>query len=305
MGCFNETDALSQIPIVHGDPVKLFVLRINPISGAFCGCEEPATVLSLPISGTYDDYGCIENIVEDWSTKAFLMYANNELQRGAWRLAVRAEKLAKFEMPLCKYPYENIQDLLKAIKNGYLIVYDTRSTEMLEWIKKHCPPEHVDKLDKIGASDSEHSIGLMMINDPIYEVALKLGDFNIGGGYADKIRAKINSFIAQANSEENTEELVWRSDLTDIFRMTCGNELENVYGSHFIVKDNRAIVPQIIERLIDFTRLYVFMQQTRKFFFPQSGAGSQCAQFDLIATFLRFASEYAEARQKKQEEHES
>lgn len=74
MGCWNETCGLSGLPITEGDKVKLVFLlpryRSMTIEGlsSYCGSTSVLTPCLLPITGEYNDYGSIENIVEDWNT---------------------------------------------------------------------------------------------------------------------------------------------------------------------------------------------------------------------------------------------
>lgn len=77
MGCWNETCGLTQMPIEGGDPVRLFLLVKNRYSQ-----EDRDSVLhyasdlwrpfGLPLKGTYDEYGRIENIEEDCMTDMLL-----------------------------------------------------------------------------------------------------------------------------------------------------------------------------------------------------------------------------------------
>lgn len=56
MGCWNETCAISHLPIVDGqETVGLFILEKNEL-------------LFYPFEGTYNDYGALENIVETPNT---------------------------------------------------------------------------------------------------------------------------------------------------------------------------------------------------------------------------------------------
>lgn len=74
MGCWTETCGLSGLPITEGDKVKLVFLlpryRSMTIEGlsSYCGSTSVLTPCLLPITGEYDDYGGVQNIVEDWNT---------------------------------------------------------------------------------------------------------------------------------------------------------------------------------------------------------------------------------------------
>ena len=73
MGCFNTSGFLSKIPICYGDRVVCFLAKINRNADVYGFCPTyPFSVISpkcLPIYGTYNDYGSIENIDESPITK--------------------------------------------------------------------------------------------------------------------------------------------------------------------------------------------------------------------------------------------
>lgn len=70
MGCWNETCGMTQMPICGGDPVRLFLIVENGYPrGSRDVCISYGTELwrpfGIPLKGTYDEYGRIENIEED------------------------------------------------------------------------------------------------------------------------------------------------------------------------------------------------------------------------------------------------
>ena len=70
MGCWNETCGLTQMPIEGGDPVRLFLLvqDSHPRTKEDCMMHYSTDMwrpFGLPLKGTYDEYGRIENIEED------------------------------------------------------------------------------------------------------------------------------------------------------------------------------------------------------------------------------------------------
>ncbi|MFM2392782.1 MAG: hypothetical protein RLZZ546_764, partial [Bacteroidota bacterium] len=78
MGCWNGTCMVTRLPILSGEKVKLVLLFNQNVE--YCNKYDEASVLNtsgmtysnsmlspafLPLSGEYDDYGTIEDIVED------------------------------------------------------------------------------------------------------------------------------------------------------------------------------------------------------------------------------------------------
>lgn len=68
MGCWNETCGISQMPIEGGDPVRMFLIveaEHWDEGGALYYSTDLWKPFGLPLKGTYDEYGRIENIEED------------------------------------------------------------------------------------------------------------------------------------------------------------------------------------------------------------------------------------------------
>ena len=83
MGCWNETCAVTQIPIMSGDPVALVLLtkvdRHAENHSGFCYANDIWTPKFLPVFGEYDDYGSVENIQENWNTQFIVDQLRQEL----------------------------------------------------------------------------------------------------------------------------------------------------------------------------------------------------------------------------------
>ena len=77
MGCFNRTGFYSHLPITYGDDIVMFMCADT--SNLYNGKDScPISVigtgyvpLSLPFFGKYDDYGGIEQVVDDGNHKFF------------------------------------------------------------------------------------------------------------------------------------------------------------------------------------------------------------------------------------------
>jgi hypothetical protein len=68
MGCWNETCGITQMPIEGGDKVRMFLIVENSWAGedvSHCYTTDEWRPFGLPLRGTYDEYGRIENIEED------------------------------------------------------------------------------------------------------------------------------------------------------------------------------------------------------------------------------------------------
>lgn len=77
MGCWNETCGVTQLPINHGDKVRVFVLFSSECwrgaaGGGTCYTTDRWTPIGAPVQGVYDDYGGIEKIVNNDASKFLL-----------------------------------------------------------------------------------------------------------------------------------------------------------------------------------------------------------------------------------------
>ena len=84
MGCFNATDFVTRQTIMDGEPIKFFMLE-KPEYGHQYGDVffEPNEIFSpvcLPLTGTYDDYGRVENIRNDLAYKLTQRYLAKKLK---------------------------------------------------------------------------------------------------------------------------------------------------------------------------------------------------------------------------------
>ena len=72
MGCWNGTCLISNLPIYAGDEVVFFALKrrrdVSTVEGGdHYYSDDIYQPLLYPVVGEYDNYGCIENIKEDFS----------------------------------------------------------------------------------------------------------------------------------------------------------------------------------------------------------------------------------------------
>lgn len=76
MGCWNETCAISRLPIAAGEKVKMIVLeqmKNREPGKTFCYATDGFSPFCFPISGEYDDYGGIEGVdLKSFEVKIFL-----------------------------------------------------------------------------------------------------------------------------------------------------------------------------------------------------------------------------------------
>ena len=79
MGCFNTTGFVSQLPILGGDKVVCFIAVVQKISPT--GLYYPSSLVApyfLPIYGSYNEYGYLEDIQETPITNILVKYSKEK-----------------------------------------------------------------------------------------------------------------------------------------------------------------------------------------------------------------------------------
>lgn len=289
MGCWNETDMLSQLPIMAGDPVKVFILLEELSEFRLCGCDSAWKPLCLPISGQYNDYGCIENIIEDWNTQAILNHCNEMLRMNMWLLSERGKEMAEYDKDLTQFPYTSIQTLLKAIERDYLCHRACYPTE-----RKH------------------KTISLVMIHDEMYQAAIGLSD--IPDSCLNEAREKITAAAAElCEIEKLTKTESYNNDAAVVLNVlrrmsqvkialefsSLTSKIVRTFYWDLLGKVTEEQIQDLLGRIIDNMHLFSFMSQTRRQFSPQAGGGSQDAEFITSACFFAQAIEFAKKKDKQ------
>lgn len=293
MGCWNETDALTQLPILSGDPVKLLVISSTPD-----GDDELIFVRCFPISGKYDDYGSIKDIKEDWATKAFLDYCNERFKNKKWAFA--EEEKERVKIFGVKYPFKTINDALKAIERDFVV--------SKEW------------------GDSTVPVFFVMVHDEIYAKAIEMGGNHADyrGSYLDSLKKRIDTALnpprehllcglqnfepeAQARLLPCRLSMLLSEQLFSVLGSLNGSYIKGVYGDSCfggIEKCSDASKEEYLDRLIELACLRYFMVVTRRKFYKPAGRGSQDSEFVCAADFLTFARDFALKKQSETYEEE-
>lgn len=116
MGSWNETCGVTQLPICHRDKIRAFVLlsAIDEISdldgGGTCYSNGEWIPFGTSILGTYNDYGGIENIVEDEHSQ----FVFDSLKSG-WLIDQEAAK--RLDIPFDKNKL-SLENMLTAIERS-------------------------------------------------------------------------------------------------------------------------------------------------------------------------------------------
>jgi hypothetical protein len=246
MGCWNGTDLITQLPILDEEPVKGFLLISNAYTkdlggGGHCYSNDLQQPLSLPISGVYNDYGCIKNIKENYTTSLIVEYFKNN---------GNFEKLKAKEYP--HHPYKedfNIHDLVHWIERGDLVYVDNQA------------------------------IGLVLVLEDIYNKIVNFQSHsNDILGFEPRVTVKnyyknlINDYFSIFEKSLNDTELI-----TSFMQMRHKLDFFPSIKYDKAVSCDEYI--QLKEELVEFGIFTHFMNLTRKHWIIQSGAGGQSMEY--------------------------
>lgn len=291
MGCWSETCGVTQLPINYRDKVRLFILvhQASPEieGGGTCYANDIWAPFAPAIQGTYNDYGGIEDIVEDNSTEIIL------------------KKLKSIWVPFTK-EYEDVPSVenmelgeaLHFIERGYAKVTDS-------WKNK----VHV---------------GMMMVLEDIYQTMIKFDPIVAHHNYEaktycykplsqmyqgefDKWYMKISEKLESLKGAKGHDSLVFaiRELLTEdsiIFSHSYRDSPRKVYREAVVDCITKGVplsdpkVQDIASSLLEMIRFESSFVCARRMWTPQSGKGSQQNDLDIYAELNKSISNIMKKR---------
>ena len=141
MGCWNETCAITQMPIHSGDPVVLvFLAKVDQTDqnhGGFCYSNTIWAPKFLPVFGSYDDYGGIEDVQENWNTQYIVQQLAQELaQVRLTRPSNKADEESDKTEQLDLHDF-SIEDVISQIHEDRIWVPGVRGLLPMGWCMMH------------------------------------------------------------------------------------------------------------------------------------------------------------------------
>lgn len=274
MGCWNETCGITQLPINFGNKVRYFVLIYNDRPADGGGTCYPADIwspLGLAIQGTYNDYGGIENIVENEDTKMIV-----KIIKESW------------------IPFTEAYQKVSNIKNMKL-------SEMLDWIGR----------GKAKFSKPDRHLGQMMVHEEVYQtmishdfieghhykqghwkyrlwseiISLRFKEWFDGASSRNKLFSHLKDVKSASLPTDLVADIEYLiTDLDTSFFFYEGEsgfrglrpyklKLKELIQKGFSYEDER--VQKISKTVLEFYRFNRAMSDARKMWHPQCGKGSQ------------------------------
>jgi hypothetical protein len=267
---------ISNLPIISGEKIKLVFLGggfdLNDATGGFCYANGMMSPRFLPIEGEYNDYGSIEEIVEDWN-----YHLITKLLREAFaKIEVEEEEKTEF----------NLEDIIEGVERGSLKVMrrkgimNAAETELTK-SKLSFAMIRLDVWDAI----CNDFVGEFW-NDNEEETAK--GEYYISAKTycqrkADKMvahMAKLKEIRATGSEMDAMRYSMLEMRDANIFkedRILRGSQHD--YGNLF--ESEGADFQGMLKAWTEMTIIHSFLEGTRKSWMVQQGKGSQSSEWEL------------------------
>lgn len=306
MGSWNETCGVTHMPIMEGDRVQLLLLQyVGKIKddqypqnhAGQCYANETWSPRALPFSGTYNDYGTIENWVESWNTHFICEGFQSDLVERAANPEKHEPGIRKSDVSI-----ENIQT----------------------WI-------HKSKLH-VKTYNGEQPVGFMMIKQEIYDwlVDQPVYAYPKPRTLDKTIQQGVQYYLAIMNLLE-TECADSSYEQKDTFMLLKSHKLESImdhsnwfsrlqrsggtwldhYGMSKCLRDydqllkhhaalatpvEHPLIMELITELARYMHFYSNFSALRKTLTPQGGKGSQDQELKLMMELNTFTNQLAQAK---------
>jgi hypothetical protein len=306
MGCWNNTCMISNLPIISGEKVKLVILGNNyaeeSIIGrsGYCYSNGMLSPLFLPISGTYNDYGGIEHVVQDFNY--------NIISESLHKQFGNTIKVDRDDVK------ENwtLEDFLDGIERGCCdrMVYQGKKTkefkdaiEEIESLK-----DIIDEKEKsikvkaliksVGEPINDElmwlpvNISWVMIREDIWNEVIKITNsttdiWSSKNKYGLYLNQEFEGWIQQLN-EINDPDIDQHEKMMRIIRSSMddnrlfslpegGGNLNKISYTEYCktILDNSDLLEDFKIQLLEFKTICKFLEASRKGWMIQPGQGSQ------------------------------
>ena len=287
MGCWNATCMISGLPIIHGNAVVCFIISQNDYGtwGDETGCNAEANIVSHSIHGNYNDYGCVEDIVDCPENEILFEFLDgNMIPSPGHHLGVDTDNTSHHFKKS-----QTFSEQLECIERGYASLKDPTAC--------------------VGG-DKDSILTLTFILKDIWDFILAESDSWVDWG-GNSIKERYRKMIREACGDYSEEQ---------IEKYSCGGKyprehviemLNTMGGSEHPLKRGENIIwnsydPTKMneEFALQLCCLHWYLNLLRINIRPQTGKGSQEENLEEHIKLYKKSIEMAEARLKDIEEWE-
>lgn len=303
MGCWNETCGLTQLPIFSGDPVRLFFL--NYVGNAeenhagHCYTNDIWSPQYLPVTARYNDYGGVEDVVENSLTRFIINSVRDDL--AMMRLRTGGGDLSGRKNETLELEEFGIEDLVEQI--------------------------HEDRLRTTGTS-RDLPVGWMMVHEWVYQqlteqidhdwrgVATRTQVYTQGVQFYQcllrhvktpqwlRFGKRFDFYRVEGQNQGNIFTILCNKSGLDSYQQLRGisQYLELLAG--YAEQELPTESTEVVEALVGLAEFFCFlshMSDMRKQWVPQSGKGSQQGDFNSYRRLFQGALEWMAQREQQWE----
>lgn len=307
MGSWNGTCAVTRLPIFSGDPVVLIPIVERPSydGGMLVHSTDAWMPFSLPIRGTYNDYGSIEP-VEDWHTADLIEHLNKVVDFTTGDDGdIRMWQHEEYDEVAKKY-------VLK-VDESRTILPVTIGPDVFRYICGSTRPHPWKPWEN---KENRLFLNFIMIHESIYDwmVEQKIEGWSSKGPQKygkDRVISDGQQIVAaykkacdERNNAVKDSDNETKKILASIYSLKNYADLQRANGNYFSFYQGEGMtgardftrffdlietevqagkpVDYIIERLAEFQMFFYNFDLMRMTFHPQAGNGSQNAELKLM-----------------------
>ena len=300
MGSWNGTCGLSQLPIVAGTKVKVFLMLKTSADGIIGGsgvCYSTAHFRPwfLPVNAEYDDYGSITAIEDDWNSRYMLEKFQQWLKEKKVRILGDDAEINSPDIT----SFQTLKDVFDCVERGAL-VFCTHDSD------------YNHKTKKWRKYKVELRIGMFMVIESVFD--------RMYVEYTKEWQSKKNEYYQQQSAtsrakciealekihtvkEDEADSLV----LYDMmFTMALGDAMEERvaikhYKTLLYDKAKGVSFDTFLEKKKLIDAMSLIMSVLRKMWIPQSGQGSQCEELHYNRALAEAMIIHCDVREKELE----
>lgn len=301
MGCWNETCGITQLPILSGDAVRMFlILDHAPLDYCYCSISEAFIPYGVPLKGHYDEYGSLYDIKETISS-------NMTLENLKEQIVPNHGRAGKFDLENCDW-----QSIIEWMTSEQLLVAWSSTNnyrqKFLEIEKNTKDKDNIRKEEEKIVHDSRERNGYlrtmyhMMVHEDIYQSM-------IDSPFRHKMWKDTLLYLQEYDRVKNTpfgslnllSKLQHRNSFADLF--ASGRTEGEAFIRKFLYKIEEGVsdeeLKQLSEDLSDFNTFSRSMYKMRKLWTPQAGKGSQDINHELYIKLAHAIIKHAEEAEKR------
>lgn len=311
MGSWDGTCMVSQLSIGYGDKIKVFLLQqsrsLVENGGGYTSCSPIYRAMCLPLTGIYNDYGCVENVEDDINSQV-LIHCLPEIMSG-----VQITKRAK--------EYAN------NTREKELTAFD-KMMRFLLFVER----DGVTKKNYLG---EKLGVGLVMIREEIYDFCVEQGRKSFDdieprawNNVPEKAMELKKGLIAAASrpaldKDNETEEekhdrlcvssedsFLLRENISRIFGTFSLMPIRSALASAALCRDFDStttlpveMVGTLFDAMMEVFYFEAFLETTRKAWMVQTGKGAQEWGLDGYHAHIALAKQIIETAGKKIEDY--